>query len=285
MTNRFVVVPQWQGSGSSRAMRLVEGAAAIRGDLPAALTQSVEVPLEAGDSQGTSVHRLSAITLVCERLSEALSTVRGPVVTIGGDCGVEVGAIGHVSDRDVALVWFDAHPDLNTPESSPSNAFHGMVLRTILGDGPAPLVPSTPLSADRVILAGIRASDAAEEEFATAAGIRCLSVDELTPESLVAAVEASGAASVYLHIDLDVLDPADMAQVGFPEPFGLPAGVLIASIKALLTRFPLAGAGITEFAPASTAEAADDMPTVLRIIGALATETAPGAQTQSAAKA
>jgi arginase len=152
------------------------------------------------------------------------------------------------------------------------------VLRTILGDGPAPLVPSTPVNADRVILVGVRASDAAEEEFATAAGIRGLSVDELTPESLIAAVEASGAASVYLHIDLDVLDPADMTQVGFPEPFGLPAEVLIASIKALLTRFPLAGAGITEFAPASMLDAADDMPTVLRIIGALATETAPDAQ-------
>ena len=278
MTNHFVVVPQWQGSGSARAMRLMDGAAAIQGDLPSALTKSISVPLEAGDSQGTSVHRLSALTLIRDRLSEVLSTMAGPVVTIGGDCGVEVGAVGHLSDRDFALVWFDAHPDLNTPESSPSNAFHGMVLRTILGDGPAPLVPSTPVNADRVILVGVRASDAAEEEFATAAGIRGLSVDELTPESLIAAVEASGAASVYLHIDLDVLDPADMTQVGFPEPFGLPAEVLIASIKALLTRFPLAGAGITEFAPASMLDAADDMPTVLRIIGALATETAPDAQ-------
>ena len=272
MANRFVVVPQWHGSGSARAMRLVDGAAAIQGDLPSAFTKSVDVPLEAGDSQGTSVHRLSALTLVRDRLSQVLSTIPGPVVTIGGDCGVEVGAVGYLSDRDFALVWFDAHPDLNTPESSPSNAFHGMVLRTILGDGPATLVPATPINADRVILAGIRASDAAEEEFATTAGIRSLSVDELTPELLVAAVEASGAASVYLHIDLDVLDPADLTQVGFPEPFGVRAEVLIASIKALLTRFPLAGAGITEFAPASIQDAADDMPTVLRIIGALATE-------------
>ena len=49
MPAAFVVVPQWQGSGSSRAMRLVDGAEAIRGDLPTASTFSVNVPLEAGD--------------------------------------------------------------------------------------------------------------------------------------------------------------------------------------------------------------------------------------------
>jgi arginase len=253
-------------------MQLVDGATTIRGDLPTAATQTVPVPLEAGDSQGTSVHRLSAILLVRDRLLAALSITPGPVITIGGDCGVEVGAVGHVSDRDIALVWFDAHPDLNSPESSGTGAFHGMVLRTILGDGPAALVPSTPLTADRVILVGVRASDAAEEAFSVSAGIRSLSVDELSPDSLVAAVQATGAASVYLHIDLDVLDPADMTQLGFPEPFGVRAETLVATIKALLARFPLAGAGITEFAPASMADAAEDMPTLLRIIGALATE-------------
>ena len=48
MAARFLIVPQWQGSGSSRAMRLADGAAAIRGDLPAAATLDIEVPVEAG---------------------------------------------------------------------------------------------------------------------------------------------------------------------------------------------------------------------------------------------
>ncbi|RIJ25759.1 arginase family protein, partial [Clavibacter michiganensis subsp. insidiosus] len=57
MPASFVVVPQWQGSGSSRAMRLADGAEAIRGDLPASATHVVDVPVEAGESLGTGVLR------------------------------------------------------------------------------------------------------------------------------------------------------------------------------------------------------------------------------------
>jgi arginase len=269
MAATFVVVPQWQGSGSSRAMRLVDGAEAIRGDLPSASTRVVDVPLEAGDSQGSAVNRLSSIALVRDRLTEVLAGTSGPAITIGGDCGVELGAIGHVLGQDVTVVWLDAHPDVNTPESSTSGAFHGMVLRTLLGDGPEQLVPPVPLTQGRLVLGGVRASDAAEDAYLAASGIRGVGVDGFGPEALVAAVEATGASSVYLHIDLDVLDPADFAGLGYPEPFGVRAGPLVDAVKGLLARFPLAGAGVTEFAPASVAEAVDDMPTILRIIGAL----------------
>jgi arginase len=93
---------------------------------------------------------------------------------------------------------------------------------------------------------------------------------EPTPETLVAAIENSGATAVYIHIDLDVLDPAEVVGVGFPEPFGLSVNGLVGCIRALLERWPLAGAGITEFAPASIADAVEDLPTILRIVGALA---------------
>ena len=169
------------------------------------------------------------------------------------------------------MIWLDAHPDVNTQDSSTSGAFHGMVLRTLLGDGPEQLVPSTPLAPGRLVLAGVRTSDPAEDAYLAASGIRCVRVDDVSGQSLIAAVEATGASSVYVHIDLDVLDPADLAGLGFPEPFGIPAGTLVDSLKALLGRFPMAGAGITEFAPASIGESIDDMPTILRIIGALST--------------
>ena len=89
MVATFVIVPQWQGSGSSRAMRLVDGAEAIRGDLPASSTRIVEVPLEAGDEQGSGVHRLSSVAMVRDSLVLELATVDGPAITIGGDCGVD----------------------------------------------------------------------------------------------------------------------------------------------------------------------------------------------------
>ncbi len=271
MAVTFVVVPQWQGSGSSRAMRLVEGAHAIREDLPAASTVVVEVPLEAGDEQGSRVARFSSLQLVRDRHAQVLSKVDGWALTIGGDCAVELAAVSHVMDAsdDTALIWFDAHPDLNTPESSPSSAFHGMILRTLLGEGAAGLVPARPIPAERVIVVGARSYDDPEEDCVRDLGIRCLDVDDATPEKLLAAIEATGASSVYLHIDLDVLDPADFNGLGYPEPFGISAAALVALIKAVKGGYEVAGAGITEFAPANADQASDDLPTVLRIIGAL----------------
>lgn len=269
---RFLVVPQWQGSRSARAMRLVDGAEVIRGDLPSAATTTVDVPLEAGDERGTGVHRFGSIQIVRDRVVEALAGETDAVLTIGGDCGVEAGAIDHALSvhPDTAVVWFDAHPDLNTPESSPSHAFTGMVLRTLLGDGDASLVPSAPLTTDRVVLAGTRDPDLTEELYIGATEMRSISVDELaTPAALVDAVRATGAASVYIHIDVDVLDPAELDGIDTPLPFGVTAADLVAAIRALRAEFELAGAGLCMFAPGDVDDASGDMAVILRIIGAL----------------
>jgi len=250
-------------------MRLVEGAHAIRNDLPASSTVLVDVPLEAGDDQGSGVARLSSLLLVREAQARELELLTNPAITIGGDCGVEVAAIEHAAGADAAVLWFDAHADLNTPASSPSGAFSGMVLRTLLGDGPAGLTPAVPLAPGRVVLVGTRALDDAEAEYMETAGITSLPGDTLTPELLVAAVEATGATTVYIHIDLDVLDPSDFAAVGSPEPFGPSATTVAQSIRLVLERFPLAGGGITSFAPATEEQASDDLPTILRLLGAL----------------
>ncbi|CAN5320105.1 arginase family protein [soil metagenome] len=271
----FVVVPQWQGSPSSRAMRHAEGAAAIAEDLPAARTRHVNVPLEAGDDQGTGVTRFSALQLVRERLTDVLGEVEGPAITIGGDCAVSAAAVAHavrVSPElyggDVALIWFDAHPDLNSPETSPSGAFAGMVLHALVDGGTVP--------PERTFLAGARSWDAGEEAFASETGLRAFGVEELaSPDALVEAVVASGAASIYLHVDLDVLDPSELNGLLDPEPFGLAATTLVATIKALTTRLPLAGATLAAYAPGSPDGRIDDAPTLLRIVGALASGSQP----------
>ncbi|MDQ1556167.1 MAG: arginase [Actinomycetota bacterium] len=251
-------------------MRLVDGALAIRDDLPTASTVLVDVPLEAGESQGTKVARFSSLQLVRDRQALALSRLDDWALTIGGDCGVELASISHVADsQEIAVLWFDAHPDLNTPESSPSAAFTGMVLRTLIGDGEPGLVPAHPIAPGRILLVGARSFDDAESDYAASAGIRSFTPDEATVDALVAAIEASGATSVYVHVDLDVLDPAEFGGIGYPEPFGVETTALTGLIRGVRERFALAGAGITEFAPADAAQAADDLPTILRIIGAL----------------
>lgn len=260
----FVVVPQWQGSPSSRAMRIAEGAAALREDLPPGATREVAVPLEAGDEQGTGVARFSSLQLVRERLADVLDEVAGPAVVVGGDCSVSAAAVAHAArSGEVALVWFDAHPDLNSPATSPSGAFAGMVLYSLVDAGVVP--------AERTFLAGARSWDPGEEAYAAETGIRAFAVAELEdPDALADAVAASGASAVYLHIDLDVLDPAELTGLLDPEPFGLTAPQLVAAIGALTRRLPLAGATVASYAPASEEGRIDDAPTLLRIVGALA---------------
>lgn len=271
---RFLVVPQWQGSPSARAMLLVDGADAIAEDLPKARTRVLDVPLEAGDAQGTSVQRLSSLRRTHDLIVEALSGDDDEMtILVGGDCSVSVGAITSIPGEldDVALVWFDAHPDLHTPSTSPSGAYAGMALRAALGDPHSPLPARSGLSPDRVVLVGARAVDPAEDTHLRESGITRLSPDELAIEgALTRAVAATGASRVYVHIDVDVLDPAHLTGVSMPAPFGAEIAHLVSSLRDLRAQTTLIGATVAGFAPRTRDDAVDDLGAILRVIGALA---------------
>ncbi len=271
---RFVIVPQWQGSPSARAMQLVDGAGAIAGDLPASARQTVEVPLEAGDALGSTVHRLSALIQVRRALDEALAVHDEPVLVVGGDCSVSVGGIGHAAARTprLAVVWADAHPDLHTPHTSPSHAFSGMALRAVLGEGPEGLtLPEGTVRPDDVVLVGTRAVDEAEDGYIQGYGVRTVTVADLAdPDALAEAVAATGADAVYVHLDVDVLDPGHMPGAKTATPFGVETPALVAALKRLRERVPLAGATLAEYAPSASGPDPADLGTLLRLIGALA---------------
>lgn len=265
---RFLVVPQWQGSPSARAMLLVDGASAIAGDLPRAATTVLDVPVEAGESLGTGVRRLSTLLRTQELIRDSCLP---ETIVVGGDCSVTVGALSALPDGtdDVAVVWCDAHPDLHTPESSPSGAFSGMALRAVLGEGEPQLALSPGISSERVILVGAREIDAGEADRARE--LSQVSVAELEHvDALADAVSATGASRVWVHIDVDVLDPADFSGVSAAAPFGVSPAVLSAAIRRLRERMPLAGATIAGFAPRSPLDAVDDLGALLRLVGAVA---------------
>lgn len=265
-------------------MRLIDGAQAIAGDLPSASTTVVDVPLEAGEAIDTGVHRYSALVTTRDRamaalLERAAIAPDETVITIGGDCGADLAGVQHaVSRREtggVALLWFDAHADLNSPQSSPSGAFGGMVVRALLGEGPANLASTgdATLRPAQTVLAGTRSIDAAEAEYIEQSGVRLITADAFTsPDAVLSAVQQTAVTSVYIHVDLDVLDPATIDGVGYPEPFGVSLELLVDTIKTLRGRFELAGAAVTGFAPSSPDAASSDLSVILRVLGAL---TAP----------
>ncbi|UWF78258.1 MULTISPECIES: arginase family protein [Microbacterium] len=263
---RFLIVPQWQGSPAARAMLLTDGATAIAGDLPRKDTVTLDIPLEAGESLGTGVRRLSSLLRIRELVREAYT---GGTVVVGGDCSVTPAALSAVDTTDLAVVWCDAHPDLHVPDTSRSGAFSGMALSAVLGDGEPRLALSPGIPRERVVTVGARAIDVGEAERLD--GISALGRGDLSdPDALAEAVHATGASHVWVHIDVDVLDPADLGGVSAPAPFGVDAAELAASIRRLRERLPLTGATIAGFAPRTPADAVQDLGAVLRLIGAVA---------------
>lgn len=268
---RFLVVPQWQGSPSARAMRLIDGAEAIAGDLPRSALTRIEVPAEAGEGLGTGIRRFSTLTRVRDAIAAALADGDDRAVVVGGDCAIAIPGIAAAAarHRSLAIVWFDAHGDLHTPETSVSGALAGMALGTAIA--PSPFVDAPPAAASRTVLVGARALDDAEAELLATAPITTITAADLADPSIIAdAVAATGAGAVYVHIDLDVLDPAAVTGVLEPVPFGADPVHVVAAIAGLRERMPLAGSSLSGFAPASREAAVEDLGTILRLLGALA---------------
>ena len=205
------------------------------------LPPAPRVPAQVTTAPGTTVDGIGhgdvpAANLASVRAGLDEAGVLTPVVT-GGDCGVELApvetAVGQHREG-LVVVWLDAHGDLNTPASSPSGAFHGMIVRALLGEGAPSLRPLTTVTTRQIVLVGTRALDPPERDFVCAAArFRWSALHSLRRRRLlVAVVVAAGAAAVCLHIDLDVLDPDEFGAVGFPEPGGITIGQLTAAIRA-----------------------------------------------------
>jgi arginase len=169
-------------------------------------------------------------SLAEQTLALAADLPERPLV-LGGCCCAHVGAVEGLAAREgrIALVWLDAHGDLNTPETSPSGNAWGMPLRMLL-DGGA-------VRAEDVLLYGARALDPPEEEFIAASG---LAVDL---GRLGAALDGTDA--VYVALDVDVLEPDGTVAMHMPEA----GGIEIDELEGLLARIAgaarVAGAGVT----------------------------------------
>lgn len=172
---------------------------------------------------------VEAETLAEQSLLVASELPDRPIV-LGGCCCAHVGAIEALSagDECLAVVWFDSHGDLNTPETSPSGNAWGMPLRMVIDDGA--------VEARHVALVGARNLDPPEEEFIAAAGVRT------GPGAIAEALEGTDA--VYVAFDGDVARPGELA-VFMPEPGGPRLDELEEQLRLIAARARVAGAGFT----------------------------------------
>ena len=155
-------------------------------------------------------------------------------LVLGGCCCAHVGAVEGLAARfeRLALVWLDAHGDLNTPETSPSGNLWGMPLRMLLDSGA--------VRVEDVCLVGARNLDPPEEEFIAASG---LATGE---EGIAHALE--DADGVYVAFDVDVLDPGE-APCFTAEPGGLSLAEAERIHRLIASRSTVIGAGLTGLAP------------------------------------
>lgn len=241
-------VPQRQGALVPRAAGIPAGCRALAALAATVLGAELRpVPVAGPDETSPTVDGVAnAALLRTNRVAQtlALRVAPGPVLTVGGDCSVELAPVQHARRRhgpDLAALWFDAHADLNTPGSSPSGALHGMALRAAFGDGVPGQVAEPALRHWRAVLAGTRALDPAEAELVGAGR----AIGLLEPGGPPDALEPG---PLYLHVDLDVLDPDEFPGATYPEPGGMSVAEVAAAIRALGPGWPVVGAGITECA-------------------------------------
>jgi arginase len=152
------------------------------------------------------------------------------------------------------VLWFDAHGDFNTPESTIGGFLDGMALAAVTGrcwTGLAATVPGfIPVAEENVVLVGGRDLDPMEAELLRESRVRHLPPDAPVAQ-IIEAVEAIArrVRQLYVHVDLDVLDAAEGRANGYVGGPGITLALLLATIHAASTRCPVAAGAITAYDP------------------------------------
>jgi arginase len=201
--------------------------------------------------------------LVAEQVQEAVADDQFPLV-LSGNCNTAVGTIAGLGTPDFGVVWFDAHADFNTPETTTTGFTDGMGLAVAVGHcwkEMARSVPGfAPVAERDVVLAGVRAMESCEEERLTASDVSVVGANRIGlegPSVLEAALDGleSRVSRVYVHLDLDVLDPEKAGKANeFATEDGLGAEDLKAALGMVQERFAIAAAGIASYDPSFDAD-------------------------------
>ncbi len=178
---------------------------------------------------------LTEIAKACTELAglvlNAYELGRTPLV-LGGDHSIAVGTMSGMAEafrrrkKQLGLLWFDAHADMNTPEISPSGNVHGMPMASILGYGPKALTEifgfSPKLRPEQVVMIGIREVDPEEREMVKKSGVRVFTMKEIDKRGIGSVMDEAlsivtqGTDGFSVTLDADFLDPYESPGVATP---------------------------------------------------------------------
>ena len=175
---------------------------------------------------------VEANTLLAEAVSHEMEEGRFPLV-LGGDHSIAMGTIAGVArnKHNLGVIWFDAHGDLNTGETSPSGNIHGMPLAASLGLGHSRLVNiggyAPKIKPGNVVVLGARDLDPGERVLIKERGIKVYTMHEIDRLGMARVMEevvaylSKKTDGVHLSLDLDGIDPHDAPGVGTPVIGGI----------------------------------------------------------------
>jgi arginase len=186
----------------------------------------------------------------------AMSSGRFPLV-LAGSCDAPIGILGGFDHAQCGLIWFDAHGDFNTPETTITGFFGGMPLAVVEGHCYrqlwARVGESTPVSEAATLMLGVRDLDPLEQERMDNSAIRVVGWRDGQPQGdVVAALDslAERVKEVYVHLDFDALDP-EVAPgiVDFMVPGGMSLQDVEDAIRAIGSRFRIRAASVATYNP------------------------------------
>lgn len=169
---------------------------------------------------------------LCQKVSDEIAKGCFPLV-LGGDHSIAIGTFAGILQhtKKIGVIWFDAHGDINTPETSPSGNIHGMSVAVGLGNGHERLTAiggeDATLNPKNIVMIGVRDLDAGEKILLKNLGIAVYTMHEIDTLGMARVMEeaiaivSDGTDGVHVSFDMDVMDPLHAPGVGTPVVGGL----------------------------------------------------------------
>lgn len=251
-----VVIPQWQGGGEDLCTWY--GAFALRDNY---LKDPAAVTVEIGDGklspEKNHIRGYEDLLQDIDQVNRVLEQ-RHParIFTLGGGCDADTPCaawLNRIYAGDLAVIYLDAHGDLNTPETSKSGLYYGMSLRALLGESTQDILErlASTIRPDQLIMGAGRSLDPEEIRYLRENRVSAFPVAQLEEDAKIVAREVAhkGYQHVYLHVDFDCLDPLEFALTPVQEANGLKANTLKAILRGVRENgADIVGMAMTEYA-------------------------------------